>query len=799
VVHLVTALAPLGEMLLMVVAAVARFISILPTGVLGTAIAGFVALWIAIRLFKGVAAIATALSSLVTVFKEFAILAKLQALASSFAGMLLRVADSMGIATGATDGLRVAIVGLGAAFVIGAVIAGVVAALSAISSANDKATESTRKHAEAVKSLAQQYRDSKGLTTSDIRNEAANRLTAKENVYVDLPGLNQGENVQSSIADVAQRAGVPLAQASAGLIGDDAARKKTQQGLDDYRKSKEQELKDYQHASAYGLTKVDPKKEDALTREVALSKKASEEYRVQAVSMGELTAANVQWIAAGGKTAEQLTAIAEGAGLATDRFKKLGEQTEPQQQITAAVTAYDAYTSAIKASSEAILAQKQAEIDTARAIEDAKQKVVDAHKSLVESQNNVIKSTESLTQARKDAAQQIVEYQRVLRDIPLDEEQASINLARAKDALRKGASSPLERRQQRLDLKRARNDQSDLLADDAVKRDTAQRGIDTGVEASQIVKDAAKALTDAIAAQAQAQTVYNRAQQDLGPAIAVANKSLADATANAELLAKKVGEASLALDQSAAAAGLTRDTLVDLRKKQDAIDHDMQIHLNLIDPSDTAGKLNEIATSMEALKLLADDPSLSPAQAYEKAAANAKKNYAAVFKVGGKGHTRDSGYATGGPIDGPGTTTSDDVPVWLSRGEHVWTASEVVAAGGHTMVRMLREAALNRKLAAADPTADLRVSRRFADATPAGRPAPGLYRLDPRELAGALDVAARTALAPVAAPAAARVQTVDNSTHRHLSTGDITINNPVREQAGGSLYRAVRRFNRDYD
>lgn len=48
------------------------------------------------------------------------------------------------------------------------------------------------------------------------------------------------------------------------------------------------------------------------------------------------------------------------------------------------------------------------------------------------------------------------------------------------------------------------------------------------------------------------------------------------------------------------------------------------------------------------------------------------------------------GHATGGPIVGPGTSTSDSIPAWLSNGEHVWTAAEVEAAGGHEGVEALR-------------------------------------------------------------------------------------------------------------
>ncbi|GAA3727305.1 phage tail tape measure protein [Streptomyces tremellae] len=50
--------------------------------------------------------------------------------------------------------------------------------------------------------------------------------------------------------------------------------------------------------------------------------------------------------------------------------------------------------------------------------------------------------------------------------------------------------------------------------------------------------------------------------------------------------------------------------------------------------------------------------------------------------------------ATGGPVRGPGTGTSDSVPALLSNNEHVWTAAEVAAAGGHGAVAALRSAVL---------------------------------------------------------------------------------------------------------
>lgn len=50
--------------------------------------------------------------------------------------------------------------------------------------------------------------------------------------------------------------------------------------------------------------------------------------------------------------------------------------------------------------------------------------------------------------------------------------------------------------------------------------------------------------------------------------------------------------------------------------------------------------------------------------------------------------------ARGGPVYGPGTETSDSIPAWLSNNEHVWTAAEVKAAGGHSAVAAMRRAVL---------------------------------------------------------------------------------------------------------
>jgi TP901 family phage tail tape measure protein len=68
----------------------------------------------------------------------------------------------------------------------------------------------------------------------------------------------------------------------------------------------------------------------------------------------------------------------------------------------------------------------------------------------------------------------------------------------------------------------------------------------------------------------------------------------------------------------------------------------------------------------------------------------------------GRGGSGGTTFAGGGQVSGPGSGTSDSITARLSNGEHVWTASDVVKAGGHDAVYRLREAVQSGMLAFAD-------------------------------------------------------------------------------------------------
>jgi SLT domain-containing protein/phage-related protein len=109
-------------------------------------------------------------------------------------------------------------------------------------------------------------------------------------------------------------------------------------------------------------------------------------------------------------------------------------------------------------------------------------------------------------------------------------------------------------------------------------------------------------------------------------------------------------------------------------------------------------------------------------------------------------------YAMGGEVSGPGTGTSDSITARLSNGEHVWTAAEVRAAGGHANVAAMRSAALGgtsvRMMGAAVSGA------RFAagggiDTTPVGAPQGGTSSTQGQTTGNPLTDAANAALGSI--------------------------------------------------
>lgn len=193
---------------------------------------------------------------------------------------------------------------------------------------------------------------------------------------------------------------------------------------------------------------------------------------------------------------------------------------------------------------------------------------------------------------------------------------------------------------------------------------------------------------------------------------------------------------ALTLDQSTQAGRDNMDMLVALSKDafeaataQHALDGNTQAYRQSLEGSRQAllDRINELGLSGDAAESLANQILQIPSETEwkviaETAAAQSRIN---EFITDNNGRTisiyantigfsdaigyRQPGFpgrAHGGAIHGPGTGTSDEAGLYrLSDGEHVWTAAEVRAAGGHAKVEQLRAAMLsNGRRTAEGPT-----------------------------------------------------------------------------------------------
>jgi len=112
----------------------------------------------------------------------------------------------------------------------------------------------------------------------------------------------------------------------------------------------------------------------------------------------------------------------------------------------------------------------------------------------------------------------------------------------------------------------------------------------------------------------------------------------------------------------------------------------------------TTVKANGTATAAENVRMVIRTingvPTLVPVyiSVTSNAFAAVRAAKSAISSIAGSVIAGATKKATGGPVFGAGTATSDSIPAWLSNGEHVLTAAEVDAAGGHGAILRMRKA-----------------------------------------------------------------------------------------------------------
>lgn len=150
------------------------------------------------------------------------------------------------------------------------------------------------------------------------------------------------------------------------------------------------------------------------------------------------------------------------------------------------------------------------------------------------------------------------------------------------------------------------------------------------------------------------------------------------------------GKMTPAMYATLRAAGLTKSQIADVAKqfrqaRKDADAYDGKYAANV--------SVNGAKAAQSRVRSITDD-----LRAFDGVwTATMITNYKTFGKPGSGG-----GLAAGGPVVGPGTGTSDSIPARLSNGEHVWTAAEVTAAGGHGAVARLRASVVGAPVRMAD-------------------------------------------------------------------------------------------------
>lgn len=134
--------------------------------------------------------------------------------------------------------------------------------------------------------------------------------------------------------------------------------------------------------------------------------------------------------------------------------------------------------------------------------------------------------------------------------------------------------------------------------------------------------------------------------------------------------------------------------------------------------------------------------------------------------------------ADGGPISGPGGPRDDLVPVWGSNGEHMLTAREVQAMGGHGGVYRLRRAMLDGSL-------------RLADGGPVSVPSDTWSVPDTRASSVATPAATSPGVGIDGAGLGALIAEV-RSLRDSLGRPNVSISNPVSRDAKSDAWEAAQ-------
>ena len=822
IIDLGKALAPAGEFGLFLIRVFAELLDAIPTDAL-QAVTIILTGWLALR---GAVLILNLLAAGLALVGRAALAMRLNIAAAAVSMVGLSVGAHRA-RTGLTA-LQVTAAATRAAMIgLGLIAVGLLAVWSAMSESQARARRATEEHRDAVIGLAHELQASDGVATNQLRQEKLRGFaTNKVEPRTGWLPWNRDKNLafqkdSTTVLEESKIAGVDTGTLIEGAVGDDKARNDAIAKWQAFiAKLKEERDKAMPNSV----------RRNELTGQIAESQRALDAYKNQTASAKDLAEANADLDAATSRTADGMDAEAAAAERLRKTLDQLTETTKEQDRIQAAIDARQRYLDLVEQQSDAERDLGRLKEDVALNNERALLREERAELNLVEAQRRAKESQEAVNRARETAALKLEEYRDRLRDVALNEEQASISLARAEENLRRvmndPGSSQLDRRQALLDLQRAKNDWTDQLEENQLTRIDAGRAIDKGVEGSdevlQAIRDrdqATRDLRDAERELKDAQRDRIRTEQD-------GKEALEDAQREFGELATEVSKAREQVEKLTAAANLTPASLDAMIKKHQELRDQLAKELSTKGLDDFEARLKTLLKYQRATQLVASNPNMTIDQALKAA----EKEFNAEARRRSEFERRTGeAYASGGPVRGRGTGTSDEIPAWLSAGEHVWTAAETVAIGGHRVVETLRGAAKAGKFTEKDVMSFFSgAAQTFATGGYQGKPLSGGQYFDPATgkwkwapgargighfeaaqlskryipeipTGGLTDTARGTYQPTISAGSVKQSYAGTSAGGGGMSIGQITINNPVVEPAGESLYRAVRKLTFEYE
>jgi hypothetical protein len=629
--NLVTALAPVGSVLLSLAGGALAFIAALPPGVLRTVVLAVLAVAAAIKVLS----LAFAIQEGIVKFR--ALMAALPAVFSSVTGAALGSAAAVAAAT--------AVIAAGVLIINGL--------LGELAKQQDEAADAAKRHQSALTDLGKTIAENPGGTDSTAVK------TQQLGLLQNISGDGQAGGVFGygttkatvSLQDVQKATGLSDKDLVTGSLGDAKQQSVNIGKMEAYR---EKLLADAKQPGAD--TKGLKAQADAVEKVITA-------YEGASLAAGEGADAAKQYADATGQSGTAATKAAAAYTSQADAAKAVKTALKADFSSDASVTAATTAITALDAYNAQLQTYRDAETQATAAAVTAK------------------RATQDLAQARQDAAQRVVDYQRSLRDLTISEKQAKLSAKEADEALTKAyANGDADQiAQAQIDDQNAHNTLNDLEQDKGGKKTTLKKQIAAGVTGD-------RQLQDAITANNNAQTALTTANRNLGTAAdKLADLHLAFATA--------AGAVGLTEGQiKTLKTNMDKIKTKTVKIEVDTKDADKKLATIL--QGQYAIQLLAKNPDWSYQKALAEAQKMIPTVGATATAAAAPKPGDSTF-IGPVASRADGGPVIGAGTatsDSVHTILPVGGPANLSNGEHIVTDAEVRAGGGHGYLQAFRAA-----------------------------------------------------------------------------------------------------------